>query len=398
MKQYRALASFILFILLFLGACTPSARYLKKINKAKNDSVDTNYIRVLIGTSKSPVDISVNSPFKVFRKKGRRIVYETKRGILKFYPERVREPYVIESSDSPIYVNNKGYRGSLEIYEVMGKLYLVNVVNVEHYLYSVVPSEMPAGWNIEALKAQAVAARTYTFYHLTRDTKKKQIYQVDCTTRFQVYKGIASEKELSTKAVNETAGMIMTYDYSPILAYFHSTSGGITADDRDVWTGNDLPYLESVDSKYEKQSPHYKWATSLSIYEIKKALMKKYRQMGAINKIAFKKKNGRVTSVVIVHTRGTINLTGNHFRLLFPPKKLRSTFFISQKRGNSLFISGKGWGHGVGMSQWGARGMADSGISFDKILKHFYKGISLTKRKNPYFASESKKGGRQLVN
>ncbi len=392
----KSVRTIITLFFLVLASCTPSATYLKKISKTQNTNVAANYIRVLIGTYNSPLSIYCDRSFRVFKKKNRQLVYESRKGMLKFYPERVREPYIIETTGSPVFVDNTGYRGNIEIHDVMGKLYVVNVINVEQYLYSVVPSEMPYSWNLEALKAQSVAARTYTYYHLMKDDNKNQIYQVDSSTRFQVYKGISSEKPSSTKAVNETAGIIMTYKYSPILSYFHSTSGGFTADDKDVWTGNDLPYLESVKSEYENESPHMNWKAVVSVYEIKEALRKKYPHIGSIRKVAFNKKNGRVSGVVVVHSNGTINMTGNHFRLLFPPKKLRSTYFISQKVGNTLEITGKGWGHGVGMSQWGAKGMADRGIKFDKILQHYYKDISISKKNNPYFATQEPR--RQLVN
>ncbi len=396
MRFYNLTALVVLLSFLYLPGCTPSAKYLKKMSKVKNNSVDSNYIRVLVKTSKSPIPIFIKGPFRVVKKNSRKVLYEARKGMVRFYPGKVREPYLVESKGSPIYVGERGYRGIIEVREVMGKLYFINEVNVENYLYSVVPSEMPSSWNIEALKAQAIAARTYTFYHLEKADKGKRLYDVDSSTRFQVYKGIGAEKPIPTKAVNETAGIIMTHNYEPILAYFHSTSGGLTADDRDVWEGNDFPYLESVPSKYERDSPHFRWKTVLSIYEIKAALLRKYRNVGTIKKIGFKKKNGRVSSVVVVHSNGTLDITGNHFRLLFPPKKLRSTYFISRKQGNSLYISGRGWGHGVGMSQWGAKGMADSGMKCEKILRHFYRGISLTSKKNPFFAN--KKYRRRLVN
>ena len=267
---------------------------------------------------------------------------------------------------------------------------------MEEYLYSVVPSEMPSSWNLEALKAQAVAARTYTYYHLAGKKDTNAIYDLDATTKFQVYKGLAKEKNSSTQAVQKTSGIIMTYNYNPILALFHSTSGGKTIDDKYVWEGTDLPYLQGVKCTYGKESPHYSWETELPLYLIKSALGKKYKRIGKIKKISFKKNDGRVSNVEIIHQYGKITMTGNHFRLLFPPKKLRSTFFKSSRGKNGLHISGRGWGHGVGMSQWGAKGRGEKGFSFKQILKHYYRGIKFKHIKNNFVAQ--KRTSHHLVN
>jgi stage II sporulation protein D len=315
---------------------------------------------------------------------------------LTFYPEKIKNIYVIETGVNPVFINNTGYRGKIEIHNVLGKIYIINIVNIEEYLASVVPSEMPPSWNMEALKAQAIAARTYTYYHLTKKQNNKSIYDLDATTNFQVYKGIIAEKESSTKAVRDTSGIIMTYNYTPILAYFHSTSGGKTSDDKYVWQGDDLPYLSSVQCTYSKDSPHYEWTTEISLSEIEKGLMKKYQRIGKINKISFKKFDDRVVEVNIVHSNGSLSLSGNQFRLLIDPSKLKSTFFTAKQNKSSFHIYGKGWGHGVGMCQWGAKGRGEKGFNYEQILSYYYKDIKLTRINNNYLAK--KRGSGILVN
>ncbi len=255
---------------------------------------------------------------------------------------------------------------------------------------------MPSSWNLEALKAQSIAARTYTYYHLTQKKDNKSIYDLDATTNFQVYKGIIAEKDSSAKAVSETAGIIMTYNYSPILAYFHSTSGGKTADDKYVWQGEDLPYLSSVQCTYSKDSPHYEWTTEITLSEIEKALMKKYSRIGKIRKISFKKYDDRVIEVNIVHSNGKLTLTGNQFRLMLDPSKLKSTFFTAKQYKNSFHIYGKGWGHGVGMCQWGQRGVARMDLIMNKYSNIIIKNIKLTRINNNYLAQKRSSGN--LVN
>lgn len=393
MKNFFTAYILILFSGLLLFSCTPSEKYLRSKNLKISSSSD--YVRVLIKIENNNFKINSESGLRVIDKNDSRVVFETKSGGLNFYPEKIKNIYLIESDKNVLYLNNIGYRGKFELHNVLGKIYIINIINIEEYLYSVVPSEMPSSWNIEALKAQAVASRTYSYYHLLNN-KSKNIYDLDSTTNFQVYKGISSESESSIKAVSETSGIIMTYNYEPIMAFFHSTSGGKTADDKDVWPGTDLPYLESVECNYGENSPHNEWLSDLSINEIRDALSKKYKRIGNIKKISFKKSNDRVVEVTIIHANGSIKLTGNSFRMMFPPQKLKSTYFTAKKDKDTLIINGRGWGHGVGMSQWGAKGRAEKGIKYDEILNYYYKNIKFKKISNNYLAQ--KKGSFHLVN
>ncbi|MBN2403415.1 MAG: SpoIID/LytB domain-containing protein [Spirochaetes bacterium] len=257
----------------------------------------------------------------------------------------------------------------------MGKIYVINVLQINEYLYGVVPSEIISTWETEALKAQAVAARTYTYHHLI--SSKKNIYDLDNSSNFQVYNGISSEKENTTIAVNETSGQIMFYKGKPIVAFFHSTCGGRTSHDKYVWGGEGQEYLKSVACTYCKESPYFSWEEKVSLYEIKEFLNKKYRGVGNITGIVFQRKDNRVVSAVIHHKNGIVKLTGNELRLLFPEKKIKSMHFTAQKVNDGLILHGHGWGHGVGMCQWGAKGMAEKGAGYKDILRYYYKGVSI---------------------
>jgi len=393
MKRITVIFTMLFLIGITLFSCTPSEKYLR--TKSEGMSSGTNYVRVLIKIETDNFKINSDSGLRVIDKKNSKIIFESKNGGLNFYPEKIKNIYLIESDKNILYVNNTGYRGKVELHNVLGKIYIINVLNIEEYLYSVVPSEMPSSWNIEALKAQAVASRTYSYYHLLKN-KSKNIYDLDATVNFQVYKGILTETPSSIEAVTSTSGMIMTYNYEPIIAYFHSTSGGKTSDDKDVWPGTDLPYLESVECTYSANSPHYEWTTELTLNEIRDALGRKYKRIDNIQKISFQKHNDRVIEVTVVHNNGTIKLSGNEFRLLFPPQKLKSTYFTAKRENKSLIISGRGWGHGVGMCQWGAKGRSEKGIKFEEILSYYYKDIKFKKISNNYLAQ--KKGSIHLVN
>jgi stage II sporulation protein D len=364
-------------------SCTPSEKYLRQ--KGLPSGYEDNFVRVLVSVESKAFRINSKSALTVKQGKTGRLLYDMKGGRLVFYPEKMRGIYIVESKGEPVFINGRGYRGNFELHSVLGKIHVVNVVNIEEYLYSVVPSEMPSSWNIEALKAQAVASRTYTYYYLLKDDSGK-IYNLDATTSFQVYKGISAETDSSTAAVRATSGVIMTFDHAPILAYFHSTSGGKTADDKYVWKGEDLPYLQGVKCTYSKESPHYEWQLKLTVNEIESALKRKYAMAGKIRGISFKKYDDRVYEVVISHGHGTITMSGNEFRMMISPSKLKSTWFWSEKKGSTFYISGRGWGHGVGMCQWGARGRAEAGQNYSRILAAYYKGINFTKISNNYLA------------
>ena len=394
MKRFFPVVLFFVAAGFFFASCTPSEKYLK--TKLASTGNEKNFIRVLIKIEDKPFKISSQEGLRVVDQSNGKIVHEAQKGILLFYPEKINKIYLISCNNKPLYLNESPYRGDFEVRNILGKIYIINIVNIEDYLCSVVPSEMPAGWNIEALKAQAIVSRTYTYYHLFKNSSSKKEFDLDATTNFQVYKGISVEKDSTTKAVKETAGLILTYNSEPILAYFHSTSGGKTADDKYVFSGEDLPYLEGVPCTYSKDSPHYQWTIELSLKEIEEALRKKYQRMGKISKISFKKFDDRVIAVEIVHSNGTINLTGNQFRLLISPERLRSTFFTAEKKGNVFYIQGRGWGHGVGMCQWGAKGRAEHGFSYEKILTYYYKDVKLTRINNNYLAH--KRGSGNLVN
>ena len=384
----------ILFIIgLILNACTPSEKYLREKNLALQGS--TNYVKVLIGVKDKNFKVSSDAGLRVINKNDSKVIYESKKSGLDFDPGKIKTIYLVESDKNILYIDNIGYRGKIELHNVLGKIYVVKILNIEEYLYSVVPSEMPSSWNMEALKAQAIAARTYSFYFLSK-AKDKNIYDLDSTTNFQVYKGISVETESSIEAVNQTEGIIMTYNHEPIIAYFHSTSGGKTSDDKDVWPDSDLPYLKSVECSYGKNSPHNEWTSTLTMYEIKTALNKRYKTIDRITKISFKRHNDRIVEVAVQHSNGSITLTGNEFRLLLNPQKIKSTYFTIIQEKDTFNISGKGWGHGVGMCQWGAKGRGEKGFKYEEILKHYYNDINFTKINNNYLAQ--KKESLHLVN
>ncbi|MFC1671325.1 SpoIID/LytB domain-containing protein [Spirochaetota bacterium] len=385
MKKYFQLFNIVVLIALF--ACTPPKSFL--LRKKWKSNVDKHNIRVLLVNTRSRIKITSNSAVTVFRKQSGRTLFTSYQKPIFIYPERLKKSIVIKSKGLPIFINGKPYRGYLEINNVFGRLNVINIIRIDEYLYSVVPSEIPALWDMNALMAQAVAARTYTYYHLLKK-RNNTAYDLDATTNYQVYKGVTAERDTTNLAVKKTSGQVIVSNYKPIIAYFHSTCGGRTTDDKYVWKGNDKKYLKSITCRYCKDSPKYKWKARLSLYEMKMHLRKRYPKIANIKRIIFRKKAGRVHSVSIYHSNGLIKVTGNNFRLLFPSKKIMSMNFRSRKYSNGIVLVGKGWGHGVGMCQWGAKGMAETGRDYKRILKHYYHNIRISNIKNVYIASKKK--------
>ena len=260
---------------------------------------------------------------------------------------------------------------------------------IDQYLYGVVSAEMPASYEIEALKAQAIVARTYTLYQIIKGSKKHEGADIcDKSTCCQAWiskedrlaKWAEDERESNwnkiEQAVNETSGKIITYDGEPIDAFFHANSGGKTESASNVWGGENLPYLQSVETSGEDGYSGYNTELTLSINELKEKLKSVYPDI-EINlanqdeiKILEYTESGRVRTIKI----GNTNIAATKLRSCLG---LRSTFFDVVVNGDSVTFNVIGYGHGVGMSQTGADSLAKQGYSAEDIVKHFYTGVEI---------------------
>lgn len=273
-------------------------------------------------------------------------------------------------------VNGQLYRGSITVRIGSQGLEVINVLPVEDYLYGVVPQEMPSRWPLEALKAQAVAARSYAYY--LRSVNKGMPYNVCATVMTQVYGGLSKETESATRAVNETRGQALFVNSEPALVYYHAHSGGITEDPKNIWSV-ELPYLKSMNDPYSLKAPSSAWGITLDYEAIRQALNRGGYDLGPISslEILSTSPSGRVTRIRVTHRGGEVVMTGNEFRLKVGPRQVRSTLFSLIADGQSLRLEGRGYGHGVGMSQWGAQVMAAEGFSYREILKYYYPGTEI---------------------
>ncbi|MFH2066966.1 MAG: SpoIID/LytB domain-containing protein [Pseudomonadota bacterium] len=347
----------------------------------------TPRIRVLIQREMDQIAFKANTLITVTDHKTRQMIYSGW-GPVRFIAEKNRltlnqqplphRTYQVTAESSILHLNNAPYRGFFIITAEHGEgLCAINHVDIEEYLYGVVPREMPDSWEEHALMAQAVAARTYALYIKEKNTHP--MYDLEATTASQVYGGCNSESKRSTKAVHATRGQVMTHDGRLIIAYFHSDSGGHTEDPSNVWNTEKIPYLNGVPDQFGREQPVKTWEYFLSCKDAVTRLNQYGLDITRLDRITVfnRSRSGRFAKIRIHSDKGVFELSGNHFRAAIGETRLKSTLFHMVAGKGGILFKGKGYGHGVGMSQWGARKMAQSGSTYQDILKFYYKGIKI---------------------
>ena len=310
------------------------------------------------------------------------------------------------SSDAPFLFEGKGYRGGLTLRANNGTMMVINSVPLEDYLYGVVPQEVVPSWPAAALEAQAVAARTYALH--TMEQNKGKLYDVSTSTDHQVYNGVSGETQATTNAVNKTKGMVMLYNQRPINALFHSDGGGYTEDSVNVW-GSDVPYLKGV-KDFSTGTSTSNWTVTTSRQALESKLNAASKGVGKLKSIQLtplgkpgqqtsdRGVSGRIKSATFIGTSGKTTVDGDSLRSILGLKSTLFDFYVNHNpakgtgkayhnftgNNDTVYIKGHGWGHGLGMSQWGAAEMAKRATPGDAnyyqtILRHYYSGITLKK-------------------
>jgi stage II sporulation protein D len=278
---------------------------------------------------------------------------------------------------STFWFRGRRYRGTFSYAGGGGQV--VSVVPLEQYLYSVVPREMPPSWPFAALAAQAIAARTYV---LQRSNPRRE-YDVVPSEADQVYTGIDAENPAATSAVDRTAGAVLRFDGGFAQAVYSSCCGGHTESSADAWGGAPLSYLGGVICPYCTASPWYRWSRSFRARRLRAAFGAKIAALGPLQSISIAERDasGRARYVDIAGADGRFRSEGSAFRLAVGPRILPSLLLGSiafagdpAQAGARVEIEGGGLGHGVGLCQWGARGMAVAGATADTILNFYFPG------------------------
>ncbi|WP_295789764.1 SpoIID/LytB domain-containing protein [uncultured Veillonella sp.] len=403
------------------------AKNVKTVNSpAYNTNEDTKIpnIRVLLGGRTTPLTVTGNGEISVYNEDkkpfqrvttGQAVVVGLKKNKLTINGKAVEGEIYLKSwqgkTSTIVKVDGKPYRGAVKIVPTSnGSMLVINETSLESYLYGVVPAEAVPSWPQEALKAQAVAARTYALYNMNQSVSKP--YDVKPTTSHQVYSGQAGEYDSTTRAVDATKGMVMKYKGALIEAFFHSDGGGFTEDSVNVW-GSVVPYLKGV-KDYSNNSNTSAWTVNLTRSALENKLKAAGKDVGTLKEIklsTLRKRpikasdrgvSGRVLNATFVGSKKSLTLSGDTIMKMLGLKSTLFDFYVNvkppatadsfkspkayhtfKKANDTVYIRGYGWGHGLGMSQWGAAAMAQkAGNSKDyykTILTHYYSGITIDK-------------------
>ncbi len=287
------------------------------------------------------------------------------------------------------------YRGNLEIRPAAEGLTVVNELPIEQYLYGVVPAEMPSFFPVEALKAQAVASRSYTITQL--GSYAAFGFDVLDNQYSQVYKGYDEEDPITTEAVDATKGLVLQYRGQPVAAFFHSSSGGCTENSEDVWKDS-LPYIRSKEDPFDHNDKYYNWTVTYSADQLTATVNRqlpkfldpeKLPHFAIITDLQELERTSTGLRVKKMLIKG-LDAQGKPLCLeVYNADRvrialgLRSALFKMRKYTkpdgtlDKVTFTGSGWGHGLGMSQWGAAGLASQGYSFQDILQYYYTGVKL---------------------
>ncbi|WKZ22130.1 MAG: SpoIID/LytB domain-containing protein [Candidatus Brocadiaceae baterium WH-1] len=283
---------------------------------------------------------------------------------------------IVSLRDGDIKLNDIRYRGEIKILRQPNNTFsVVKAVDMESYIAGVVGSEMPSSWEEDALRAQAIIARTYAINRI--NVRRGDIYHIEMLDL--AYRGMANETAKITRIVQDTKGIVIAYNWNIFPAFFHSTCGGHTEDSKHVFGIDSMPPLRGVVCNYCNNTKYSSWSVDIRKADIEKRLRESNINTPDISTVntVDPGRSDRGSSVEIVFANGKKEMSANQFRLLVGPNLLYSTAFTSRSNGNNITFSGKGFGHGVGLCQYGAQGMAKNGFPYTSILKHYYPGIEL---------------------
>jgi len=286
-----------------------------------------------------------------------------------------KELLFVPSPGGKIFLNQSPYEGIFRIRKIGESLLVTNEIDLERYLEGVVPAEMPPDWEGEALKVQAVISRTYALYKKKENQGKG--YDLAGSVLGQVYKGGIADPRTSA-SIAQTRGKVLAFGEELALTFFHSTSAGPTEDASERWN-IDLPYLKGVSCPLDRDSPYFQWERTITLHDLEQGLRKLGYPVAAVATLTPLQwsRGGRILTVRILHDGGEIILKAEDLRKALGFRVLPSTHFMIDSFGRELHIRGNGYGHGVGLCQWGANVMAQQGLKSEEILLYYYPGVTL---------------------
>jgi len=338
------------------GSITRDLSGIKKGGKSE--------IRVQLYTGK-PLEIECNKQYEFITATGQK-----KRGTNKFMPASTGE---FISSDNQFRLQKRQYSGRLKIISQGTTFSYINYVNIDHYLVSVVGHEMSPSWPVEALKAQAVVARTYVLKKKLNSVGKN--YDIGNDTYDQVYGGMIQNDGNVTRAVRETVDQVIMYEGKIAEVFFHSDCGGETAAASEIWQ-EDYPYLVRKKCDF-KESPEYKWEVSYNMNDMKKLLG--YQNLTGIS-VGERSASKRIKDIMLSAGGTQKKIPISEFRKQLGVDKVKSSLFGIKKSSDGYTIKGRGYGHGVGLCQWCAKIMVEKKSQrYNAIISFFFPGTRIEK-------------------
>lgn len=344
----------------------------------------TPLVRVALLEEAVSFSLRVKGRFEVYDLNGKKLI--AKASSLRKQAVRIRNNKIIipgiSSSVSAlqiaplkggyIFINNRIFRGMINlIVEPKGKILVVNELGVEDYLRGVLCQEIAPWWPMDALKGQAIIARSYALYQ--KQFPKDKDFDLTSDIYSQVYGGKSSERWRTNRAVDLTRGEILTYQGKLFPTYYHATCGGHTEDASKLWNV-DLAPLKGVACPFCLHSPHYKWQAKISLQDISSKLILngfKLQEISGIEIIGYDS-SGRISGIEIKSQDKGFPISAKDFRQALGPNIIRSANFSSRIDSGAVHFEGFGWGHGVGLCQWGSEEMARKGSRYEQILKYYF--------------------------
>jgi len=276
-----------------------------------------------------------------------------------------------------VIINGRIFRGDIQLIRNNMKLSAVNHINLEDYVKGISVRETSHYWPIDSLKAEVIVFRTFALYKMQENAKRD--FDLTSDVYSQVYGGRAAERYRINKAVDETKDLIITYQGKILPAFYHATCGGHT-DDAALFWNIDMSPLKGVACNFCQDSPHFKWHNVLTQEEVKDALVKGGYNIEDIKDIIIlgRDKSGRITDLKIVTGKKDFKISSKDFRNTLGPNEIKSTNFQVKAIDRDIVFEGFGWGHGVGLCQWGAYFMAKEGYDYKQILEYYYPGARIS--------------------
>lgn len=285
---------------------------------------------------------------------------------------------LIASAPVRVALNGKGYRGLIEVTAADKGLLVINQLPLEEYLIGLINCEISSAWPMEAVKSQAVIARSYAMFQ--KQARRGAPYQLESSVMDQVYEGCDLEDSRAARGVQETAGEVLVYDGKVIQAFYHSNCAGHTESSKNVW-GLSIAYLRGVACQYCREANPINWEQSVPLKKVEAALRAAGFQVSGLRdlKVQGRNESGRVQEVEAVCAKGRVAVPGVAFRKALGYGVVKSTNFQLRLSGDDALISGSGSGHGVGLCQWGAKQRSLDGFDYREILSYYYPGVKLAK-------------------